>query len=174
MFGSGRDERGLGLGFTNPEGTGGKWDMCLCFSCGGVVQRPLLKILFFLVLAYVVGLCKGYDVRCVFCVYCDAWSFRCSCMGVWEVCNKHSLEPHTITTTDIKTNMRYIHTSIVSRHLAQRGNNKILRIHPPHFSNSEVIFLHLTRRTIAQLRRNKSLFLKSYFHNVDTKSHLSL
>ena len=28
--------RGFGLGFTNPGGTGGKWDMCLCFGCGGV------------------------------------------------------------------------------------------------------------------------------------------
>ena len=28
--------RRLGLGFTNPGGTGGKWDMCLCFGCGGV------------------------------------------------------------------------------------------------------------------------------------------
>ena len=34
--------------------------------------------------------------------------------------------PHIVTTTDIKTNMRHIHTSIVSRHLATRGNNKIL------------------------------------------------
>ena len=24
--------RGLGLGFTNPGGTRGKWDMCLCFG----------------------------------------------------------------------------------------------------------------------------------------------
>ena len=28
---------GLGLGFTNSGGTWGKWDMCLCFGCGGVV-----------------------------------------------------------------------------------------------------------------------------------------
>ena len=28
--------RGLGLGFTNPVGTGGVLDVCLCFSCGGV------------------------------------------------------------------------------------------------------------------------------------------
>ena len=28
--------RGLGLGFANPGGTCGKWDMCLCFGCGGV------------------------------------------------------------------------------------------------------------------------------------------
>ena len=36
-----------------------------------------------------------------------------------------------------KTNMRHIHTSIVSRHLATRGNNKILRTPPPHISSSE-------------------------------------
>ena len=46
-------------------------------------------------------------------------------------------DPHTVTTTDIKTNMRHIHTSIVSRHLATRGNNKILRTPPPHTSSSE-------------------------------------
>ena len=27
---------GLGLGFTNSGGTRGKWNMCLCFGCGGV------------------------------------------------------------------------------------------------------------------------------------------
>ena len=35
-------------------------------------------------------------------------------------------DPHTVTTTYIKTNLRHIHTSIVSRHLTTRGNNKIL------------------------------------------------
>ena len=28
--------RGLGLGFTNPVGTGGVFYMSLCFGCGGV------------------------------------------------------------------------------------------------------------------------------------------
>ena len=28
--------RELGLGFTNPVGTGGVLYMCLCFGCGGV------------------------------------------------------------------------------------------------------------------------------------------
>ena len=28
--------RKLGLDFTNPVGTGGVLDMCLCFGCGGV------------------------------------------------------------------------------------------------------------------------------------------
>ena len=26
-------------------------------------------------------LCSGCDGCCVFCLYCDAWSCRCSCMG---------------------------------------------------------------------------------------------
>ena len=79
-------------------------------------------------------------------------------------------DPHTITTT----NMCHIQTSIVSRHLATRGNNKILHIPPPHISSSEEILPHLTRRTHAQLRTNKSPFLKSYLHKVDAKSHPSL
>ena len=38
VFVSGRCEwmRELGLGFTNPLGTGGVLDMCLWFGCGGV------------------------------------------------------------------------------------------------------------------------------------------
>ena len=65
--------------------------------------------------------------------------------------------------------MRHIHPSIVSRHLATRGNNKILRTPPPHTSSSEEILPRLTRRTLAQLRTNKSPFLKSYLHKVDAK-----
>ena len=36
--------RRLGLGFTNPGETGGKWDMCVCFGCGvgGVGGRVLV------------------------------------------------------------------------------------------------------------------------------------
>ena len=82
-------------------------------------------------------------------------------------------DPHTVTTTDIKTNMRHIHTSIVSRHLATRGNNKILRTPPPHTCSSAEILPRLTRRTLAQLRTNKSPFLKSYLHKVDAKTHPS-
>ena len=82
-------------------------------------------------------------------------------------------DPHTVTTTDKKINMRHIHTSIVSRHLATRGNNKILRTPPPRISSSEEILPRLTRRTLAQLRTNKSPFLKSYLHKVDAQSHPS-
>ena len=82
-------------------------------------------------------------------------------------------DPHTVTTTELKTKMRHIHTSIVSRHLATRGNNKILRTLPPHISSSEERLSGLTRRTLAQLRTNKSPFLKSYLHKVDAKTHSS-
>ena len=33
------------------------------------------------VLKYVVCLCRGCDGCCIFCLYCEAWSCRCSCMG---------------------------------------------------------------------------------------------
>ena len=32
-------KRGLGLGFTNPVGTGEMLDVCLCFGCGGVGEE---------------------------------------------------------------------------------------------------------------------------------------
>ena len=52
-----------------------------------VMYQSLLKIVFFSlgVLRYVVCLCKGCDGCCVVCLYCDAWSCRCSCMGSMSV-----------------------------------------------------------------------------------------
>ena len=78
-------------------------------------------------------------------------------------------DPHTVTTTAIKTTMRHIHTSIVSKHLATRGNNKILRTPQPHISRSEERLPRLTRHTLSQRRTYKSPFLKSYVHKVDAK-----
>ena len=49
--------------------------------------------------------------------------------------------------------MRHVHTSIVARHLATRGNDKILRTPPPHTSSSEEILPCNTRRTLAKLRK---------------------
>ena len=51
--------------------------------------------------------------------------------------NKHSHRPPHNHHNRHKTNMCHIHTSIVSRHLATRGNNKILHTPPPHISSSE-------------------------------------
>ena len=69
--------------------------------------------------------------------------------------------------------MLHIHTSIVSKHLATRGNNKILRTPPPLIIISEELLPRLTRRTLAQLRTKKSPLLKSYLHKVDANSHPS-
>ena len=68
--------------------------------------------------------------------------------------------------------MRHIHTSFVSKHLATRGNNKILHTLPPHISSSEKILPRLTRCTIAQLRTNQSPFLKSYY-TMSTPNHIN-
>ena len=49
-----------------------------------LLQRPLLKLVGFFslgVLKYVVGLYRGCYGCCVFCLYCEACSCRCSCMG---------------------------------------------------------------------------------------------
>ena len=46
-------------------------------------------------------------------------------------------DPRTVTAADIKANMRDIHTSIVSQHLAARDNNKTLRTHPPQVSSTK-------------------------------------
>ena len=65
------------------------------------------------------------------------------------------------------------HTFIVSRHIATRGNNKILHTSQPHMISSEELLSRLALRTLAQLRTNKSPFLKSYIHKVDAKVHPS-
>ena len=67
--------------------------------------------------------------------------------------------------------MLHIHISIVSRHLATRDNNKIIRRPLTHISSSEEKLPRITRRTLTQLRTNKSPFLKSYLHKVDVKTH---
>ena len=41
---------------------------------------------------------------------------------------------HTVTTTDIYTNMCHMHTSVLSRHLTKRNNNKLVRTHLPNLA----------------------------------------
>ena len=77
-------------------------------------------------------------------------------------------DPCTVTTADIKANMRDIHTTIVSHH-----NNKILRTNPPQVSSTEENLPRYTRRTLSQLRTNKSPFLISYLHKIDASTHPS-
>ena len=69
--------------------------------------------------------------------------------------------------------MLYIHTSIVSQHLAARDNNKILRTHLPQISSTEENVPRHTSRTLAQLRTNKFPFLLSYLHKIVISTHPS-
>ena len=62
-------------------------DVC-CSDCVGVCGNDccvaaVVKEFFFSlgVLKYVMCLCMGCDGCCVFCLYCEAWSCRCSCIG---------------------------------------------------------------------------------------------
>ena len=86
----------------------------------------------------------------------------------WPLHNKHT---HTVTTTYIKANLRHIHTSIVSRHLATRGNNKIQRTPPSHSSSSENILFRLTRFTLAQLTIIKHPF-SNHTNTKSTPNHI--
>ena len=78
-----------------------------------------------------------------------------------------------LKTASKHANMRDIHTTIVSQHLAARDDNKILRTHPPQVSSTEENLPRHTRRTLAQLRTNKSPFLLSYLHKIDASTHPS-
>ena len=67
--------------------------------------------------------------------------------------------------------MRHIHTSIVSMHLAIRGNNKILRTPAPHITSSEKILPRITRRTLAQLRQANHPF-SNHTYSKSTSNHI--
>ena len=54
--------------------------VCGNFCCVAAVVKNS-GVLSLGVLKYVVCLCRGCDGCCVFCLYCKAWSCRCSCMG---------------------------------------------------------------------------------------------
>ena len=54
--------------------------VCGYVCCVAVVLKDSLGVF-----KYVVCLCKGCDGCCVFCLYCDAWSCRCSCIGCMRV-----------------------------------------------------------------------------------------
>ena len=81
--------------------------------------------------------------------------------------------PDTVTQQQISANSTQLHTSIVQTHLLQRNHNKLIHQHAPKISSSELSLPRETRRTLAQLRTNKSPILISYLHKVDETHHLS-
>ena len=81
--------------------------------------------------------------------------------------------PDTVTQQQISVNSTQIHTNIVQSHLMQRNHNKLIHQHAPKISPSELSLPRETRRTLTQLRTNKSPILISYLHKVDETHHPS-
>ena len=79
--------------------------------------------------------------------------------------------PNTVDDDDIKTNLKTIHTTIVRDHLRDRPNNKILNRQAPDIDQDEETLPRQTRRRLAQLRTNKSPFLRQYLHKIDPDAH---
>ena len=78
-----------------------------------------------------------------------------------------------IDTQQISANSTQIHTSIVQTHLLQCNHNKLIHQHVPKISPSELSRPRERRRTLAQLRTNKSPILTSYLHKLDETHHTS-
>src|SRR6476619_5249270 len=81
--------------------------------------------------------------------------------------------PTNTTETTVQRNIREIHHSIVEHHLQSLKPNKIINQPAPPINKDEQTLLRKTRRTLAQLRTNKSPFLKSYLHKT-THPHYAL
>ena len=73
----------------------------------------------------------------------------------------------------IQSNLKLIHSHIVSNHLSQRPPNKVLQDQTPYVSPAELLLSRETRRTLAQLRTNKSPLLVSYLFSIGDPRHPS-
>ena len=65
------------------------------------------------------------------------------------------------------------HARHTYNHCLSARSNKILLTHPPQVSSTEEHLRRHTRRTLAQLKTNKSPFLLSYLHKIDASTHQS-
>ena len=73
----------------------------------------------------------------------------------------------------IQSNLKLIHSHIVSNHLSQRPPNKVLHDQTQSVSPAELLLSRETRRTLAQLRTNKSPLLVSYLFSIGDPRHPS-
>ena len=73
----------------------------------------------------------------------------------------------------IQSNLKLIHSHIVSNHLSQRPPNKVLQDQTPSVSPAELLLSRETRHTLAQLRTNKSPLLVSYLFSIGDPRHPS-
>ena len=73
----------------------------------------------------------------------------------------------------IQSNLKLIHSHIVSNHLSQRPPNKVLQDQTPSVSPAELLLSRETRRNLAQLRTNKTPLLVSYLFSIGDPRHPS-
>ena len=73
----------------------------------------------------------------------------------------------------IQSNLKLIHSHIVSNHLSQRPPNKVLQDQTPSVSPAELLISRETRRTLAKLCTNKSPLLVSYLFSIGDPRHPS-
>ena len=72
--------------------------------------------------------------------------------------------------SNIKHNLKRIHTTTVTNYLNNRKMNKLLHTTAPTINTTEATLSKAHRRTLAQLRTNKSPFLHSYLYKVDASN----
>ena len=77
----------------------------------------------------------------------------------------------SVTHDTIKQNLTQIHTHIVQQHTLNEPPNKVLNGPPPEIHADEKSLSHHMRRTLAQLRTNKSPMLYAYLHRISPDTH---
>jgi hypothetical protein len=80
-------------------------------------------------------------------------------------------DPLTVNETEIKQNMKTIHSTIVQTYNQKKHINKVINMLAPPINSSECTLPRPTRRTLAQLRTGKSPILQTYLHKIDPKTH---
>ena len=76
-----------------------------------------------------------------------------------------------LTMKDISRNIKTIHTETVRQYLRDRPVNSLLNAPALKIHASEKNLTRKQRRTLAQLRANKSPLLESYLHKLDSMNH---
>ena len=81
--------------------------------------------------------------------------------------------PENTTNQTVKQNMKLIHTQLVTEYTNSLTHNKILNDTAPDIDTTEQTIPHSLRRTLAQIRTNKSPLLYSYLHKISPDTHPS-
>lgn len=83
----------------------------------------------------------------------------------------YDLQPDQADQPSIDQNTKTIHTSIVEEHLTSRQPNRLLNDTAPLINNAEETLPRDMRRTLAQLRTDKSPLLIKYLNNIDPDNY---